>query len=248
MTAADVALLLVAGVAAGLCGTLAGLASLFSYPALLAVGLPAVAANVTNTVALTVSVVAAAGSREELSGQGPRLLRYAPVILAGGAAGAALLLLTPDGTFERIVPLLVGGAGIVLLLQPRIRRAAAEGSATAGAGLSAGMFAIAVYGGYFGAAAGVLMLALIMVGLPVSLLEGNALKNVLMGAANLVAAVGFALVGPVAWSAALPLAAGIVAGAYAGPAVARRLPTDVLRVGIGLAAIALAAVLALDAY
>lgn len=245
MSAAEVALLLVAGAAAGLCGSVAGLASLFSYPALLAVGLPAVAANVTNTVALTVTGIgSAAGSREELAGQGPRLRRYAPVIVAGGAAGAGLLLVTPTGLFERIVPFLVGGAGVALLAQPRIRVATTAGPV----GLSAGLFAAAVYGGYFGAAAGVLMLALIMVGLPVSLLQGNALKNVLLGLANTVAALGFAFVGPVVWAAVLPLAAGVVAGSYAGPAVARRLPADALRVGIGLAALALAVVLAVDAY
>jgi uncharacterized membrane protein YfcA len=250
VSAADVALLLVAGAAAGLCGSVAGLASLFSYPALLAIGLPAVAANVTNTVALTVTGIgSAAGSREELAGQGPRLRRFAPVIVAGGAAGAVLLLVTPAGVFERIVPILVGGAGVLLLAQPRIRVAAASSATTAGpAGLSAGLFAVAVYGGYFGAAAGVLMLALIMVGLPVSLLQGNALKNVLLGVANTVAALGFAFVGPVAWAAVLPLAAGVAAGSYAGPAVARRLPADALRVGIGLAALALAVVLAVGAY
>ncbi|MGQ0575853.1 MAG: sulfite exporter TauE/SafE family protein [Pseudonocardia sp.] len=246
MTPADVALLVVAGVAAGLSGSIAGLASLFSYPALLAVGLPAVAANVTNTVALTLNGVgAAAGSRAELAGQGARLRRYAPVIVAGGAVGAGLLLLTPSGAFERIVPFLVGGAAVVLLAQPRIPDAAATTPAGA---LPVSLFAVAVYGGYFGAAAGVLMLALIMVGLPVSLLQGNALKNVLLGMANAVAAAGFAVLGPVAWAAAAPLAAGLVIGSFAGPAVARRLPVAALRVGIGVAALVLAVALAVDAY
>lgn len=249
MSPGDVALLLVAGVAAGLCGTVAGLASLFSYPALLAVGLPATTANITNTVALTVNGLgAAAGSRTELSGQGATLRRYAAVVVAGGACGAGLLLLTPSGTFERIVPVLVGGASAVLLVQPRIRAAAVTHAGEEGPWLAPGLFAVAVYGGYFGAAAGVLMLALLLIGLPVSLLQGNALKNVLLALANAVAAAGFVLLGTVEWAAVVPLAVGVVGGSYAGPALARRLPADGLRIGIGLAGLGLAAALAWDVY
>jgi uncharacterized membrane protein YfcA len=243
-------LLLGAGVAAGLSGSIAGLASLFSYPALLAVGLPATAANVTNTVALAFSTVgSAAGSRPELAGQGPTVRRFALVTGLGGAAGAGLLLLTPPGAFERIVPFLVGGASLVLLFQPLIRSAAAEAvPRRTSPAVVGGLLAVSVYGGYFGAAAGVLMLALLLVGLPVSLLQGNALKNVLLGLANAIAAVGFAVFGPVEWWAVLPLAVGLLVGAWTGPAVARRLPTAALRIGIGLAGIGLAVTLAVRAY
>lgn len=249
--APDTFLLLVgAGVAAGLAGSIAGLASLFSYPALLAVGLPATTANVTNTVALAFSSVGSvSGSRPELVGQGATIRRLALVVLLGGAAGAGLLLLTPDGTFEVIVPVLVGGASIVLLLQPRIRRAAAEsGPHRTSPAVVAGLLAVAVYGGYFGAAAGVLMLALLLIGLPVSLLQGNALKNVLLGLANAIAALGFAVFGDVQWWAVLPLAIGLLAGAWTGPAVARRLPTALLRTGIALAGLGLAVALAIQAW
>jgi uncharacterized membrane protein YfcA len=247
-----IALLLVAaGFAAGLCGTTAGLASLFSYPALLAAGLPPLAANVTNTVALTVSSVgAAAGSRTELTGQAPTLRRFAPVVLLGGGAGAALLLLTPPGAFATVVPVLIAAASLALLAQPWLRRAAERhgagrtGTRAVPAGLFAGMFAVSAYGGYFGAAAGVLMLALLLVGLPLSLLQGNALKNVLLGLANAVAAVGFAAVGPVDWAAVAPMAAGLLVGARLGPAVARRLPATGLRITIGVAGLGLAAALA----
>ncbi|WP_300007640.1 sulfite exporter TauE/SafE family protein [Pseudonocardia sp.] len=243
-------LLVVAGFAAGLSGSIAGLASLFSYPALLAVGLPPTAANVTNTMALSFSTVGqAAGSRPELSGQAPTLLRLLPVAALGGATGAGLLLVTPPGAFERIVPFLVGGAALVLLVQPRIRAAAdRRGPRRAGAGVVGGMFAVAVYGGYFGAAAGVLMLALVLVGLPVSLPRGNAFKAVLLGVANAVAAVGFAVLGPVQWWAVLPLALGLLVGGWCGPAVVRRLPAGPLRVGIALAGLALAVGLAVQAY
>lgn len=250
MTPGGFLLLVAAGVGAGLSGSIAGLASLFSYPALLAVGLPATAANVTNTVALAFSTVGqAAGSRPELAGQSPTLRRLMPVTALGGAAGAGLLLVTPAGAFERIVPVLVGGAAVVLLFQPRIRTAAARrGSHRAGAPVVGGMFAVAVYGGYFGAAAGVLMLALVLVGLPVSLARGNALKAVLLGVANAVAAVGFAVLGPVRWWAVLPLALGLLVGGWCGPAVVRRLPAAPLRVGIALAGLALAVGLAAQAY
>jgi uncharacterized membrane protein YfcA len=242
-------LLLVAGAGAGLAGSMAGLASLFSYPALLAVGLPATAANVTNTVALTFSSIgAAAGSRPELVGQGVRLRRLAAIPVLGGAVGAALLLLTPPGAFELIVPFLIGGASLVLLLQPRLRAAAERADHPTGPSVVVGLFAVSVYGGYFGAAAGVLILALLLVGLPVSLLVGNALKNVLLGLANAVAAVGFALLGPVQWWAVPPMAAGVLIGSWLGPAVARRLPQTALRVGIALAGLVLAIALAVDAY
>ena len=243
-------LLVAAGFAAGLSGSVAGLASLFSYPALLAVGLPATAANVTNTVALAFSTIGqAANSRAELAGQAPVLRRYAPVVLVGGAAGAGLLLVTPPGAFERIVPFLVGGAAAVLLLQPRIRAAAGRREPRrAGPAIAAGLFAVAVYGGYFGAAAGVLMLALVLVGLPVDLARGNALKAVLMGLANAAAAAGFALLGPVDWGSVLPLALGLLVGGWTGPAVVRRLPADALRIAIALAGLALAVGLAVQAY
>jgi uncharacterized membrane protein YfcA len=251
---ADSFLLLVgAGVAAGLCGSVAGLASLFSYPALLAAGLPATAANVTNTVALTFSSVgAAANSRVELTGQGAAVRRFALLSLIGGASGAGLLLVTPPGTFELIVPFLVAVGSVVLLLQPWIKRCAAErggdGPPRTNPAVVAGILCVSIYGGYFGAAAGVLMLALLLVGLPVSLLQGNALKNVLLGLANAMAAVGFAMFGPVQWSAVLPLAVGLLLGAWFGPALARRLPAGLLRVGIATAGMGLAVSLAVQTY
>jgi uncharacterized protein len=245
-------LLLVAGLGAGLSGTMAGLASLFSYPALLAVGLPAIAANVTNSVALTfTSVGAAAGSRPELSGQWPTIRRFAVLTALGGAVGAALLLLTPPGAFEKVVPVLVAGAAVVLLFQPQLRAAVLRAAGEGGQGgplVLAGIAAVAIYGGYFGAAAGVMLLALLLVALPVSLLQGNAIKNVLLGVSNAVAAVGFALFAPVSWWAVLPLAAGALVGSRLGPVAARHVPATALRVGISLAGLGLATVLAIGAW
>lgn len=242
--------LLAGGVLGGLVGSIAGLASVFSYPALLAVGVPPIGANVTNTVALSSTTLGALlGSRPELVGQAPGVRRYAPLTAAGGAAGAALLLATPAGTFELVVPFLVAGASVALLAQPRLQ-AAAGGDRTAarpGPGVGVGVFGVAVYAGYFGAAAGVVMLALLGAVLPETWLRVNALKNVVMGLANVVAAAGFAAVGPVAWGSVLPLAAGMLAGSAVGPAVARRLPTRALRIGVAVAGLGLAARLLADA-
>jgi uncharacterized protein len=234
------ALLVVAGIGAGLTGSMAGLASLFSYPALLAAGLPATVANQTNTIALAVSSTGSIlGSRPELRGQGARVLRLLPLTIAGGAIGAALVLVTPPDAFALIVPFLVAGASLVLLRPPR----ATAPTTTTGLGARLGCVAIGVYSGYFGAAAGVVMLALLSRLLADSLVRVNAVKNVLLGASNAIAAIGFVVVGDVAWSAALPLTAGLLVGNSVGPAIARRLPPRVLRVGIAVAGLVLATVL-----
>jgi uncharacterized protein len=243
----EVLLLAGAGLVAGLAGSIAGLASLASYPALLAVGLGPITANVTNTVALVFSSVGSTlGSRPELERQGRRLRVLAPAAVLGGCAGAGLLLLTPSDTFERIAPWLIGAASLTILLRPRVH--AGEGRREAAPGLAAGVFVIAVYGGYFGAAAGVMLLALMLVGTGESLARSNAFKNVLLGIANAVAAIGFALLGPVEWGAAVPLAAGLLAGGRLGPVVVRHSNATALRVAIGLAGLALAVKLGIDAY
>jgi len=146
---------------------------------------------------------------------------------------------------------LIGGAGAVLLFQPQLRAAVLRKAGEdhrGGPVVLAGILAVAVYGGYFGAAAGVLLLALLLVALPVSMLQGNAIKNVLLGVSNAIAAIGFALFAPVDWWAVLPLAAGALLGARLGPVVARHLPPTALRIGIALAGLGLAVVLAVQAW
>ncbi len=253
MSPAEFALLVLAGLGGGLTGSIAGLASLVSYPALLATGLPPVTANVTNTVALVLtSVGSVSASRPELTGQGRRLLPMVAAGVLGGAAGAGLLLITPAEAFERLVPVLIGGAALAILLQRPPRELAAGGRRVRRGRdpwwLVAGTALVAVYGGYFGAAAGVLLLALFLLGTGEGLPRSNALKNVVLGAANAVAAVGFVVLAPVAWSAALPLALGCLAGGRLGPRVVRRVPQVLLRRLIALAGLALAVVLAVDAY
>lgn len=247
------ALLLVsAGVAAGLVGSMAGLASLFSYPALLAVGLPPITANVTNTVALfSTAIGAAAGSRRELKSQGRRLARLLPLATVGGAGGAALLLNTPAETFELIVPWLIALGSVLLLAHERIRREADRRAFHRGppsaVPLGISVVLVGVYGGYFGAAAGVLMLAVLSVAATEPLAVTNAVKNVTMGAANLTAAVAYSLLAPVHWTAVAFLAVGSLLGAWLGPAIVRRLPERPLRVTIGIAGIALAVHLLIQA-
>ena len=256
MSAAEVLLLAVAGVAAGLVGSIAGLASLFSYPALLATGVPPVTANVTNTVALVLTGVGSvSASRPELAGQRRRLVRLGAPGLLGGAAGAALLLLTPAGAFERVVPFLIAGASVLLLVQRRPAELAAEGAEAAAAHphrdhwtLVPITFLVSVYGGYFGAAAGTLMLAVYLLTTGEGLPRSNALRNAVLGLANGVAAVGYAFFADVAWLAALPLAVGLFIGGRLGPRVVRRVPQTLLRRVIAVAGLALALRLGLDAY
>jgi uncharacterized membrane protein YfcA len=243
--AAEVALLGV-GVLAGIVSTVASLASVVSYPALLALGLGPVSANVTNTVALMFTAVgAAAGSRPELAGQGQRVLRLGLLTAAGGGAGAALLLLTPARGFELVAPVLIALGSLIILRRPVPAR---PGARVTGWLSQAGVFAVAVYIGYFGAAGGVLMLAVLIRLFSQPLARTNALKNVISGLANGVAGVGFAIFGPVVWAAAVPLALGFVAGGWIGPALVRRLPAAGLRVFIGICGLAVAVRLGISAY
>ena len=254
MTFLQSTLLVLAGVGAGLTGSIAGLASLVSYPALLATGLPPVTANVTNTVALVLNGAGSvSASGPELRGQGRRLLRLSAGAVLGGAAGAALLLLTPSDAFERIVPWLIGAASIALLVQRPPRELAVRGAAAHPTHrdpwwLPAVTFAVAIYGGYFGAAAGVMLLAVYLLSTGEGLATGNALRNVVLLAANLTAAIGFVVLAPVAWSAALPLAMGLFVGGRLGPRVVRRAPQTALRRLIALAGLGLAVHLAVQAY
>jgi uncharacterized protein len=256
VTVTEAFALFVAGAAAGFTSTVVGLASLVSYPALLAIGLPPLTANMTNTVALLFTGVgAAAGSRPELAGQGSRIRRLGPVAALGGAAGAALLLITPGQAFQRIAPVLIGAASLTLLIPagPRGHQGGDRGQPGfslpgRGGWLVAGVFGVTVYVGYFGAAAGIVMLAVLMATLAEPLARANALRNVIGALANLVAAIGFAVFGTVDWAAVAPLAAGFLVGGWTGPALVRRLPGRLLRVVVAVLGLAVAVKLALSAY
>ena len=242
MTFGEVVLLVLAGVVGGLCGSIAGLASLATYPALLAVGLSPVTANVTNTVALVCSSAGSiVGSRPELVGQSPRVRRLGVAAVIGGAAGGLLLLVTPADSFERIVPFLIGFASVAMLFRRKVVEHAPlePGPHVDGPKTLLAVGVVGVYGGYFGAGAGVMMLALFLWLGHDTLPRSNALKNVVLGLANGVAALAFVLLGHVRWSAALPLGAGLLVGGRLGPVVVRRAPVGPLRVIIAVAGLGL---------
>lgn len=250
MSATQLGLLVVAGVGAGLTGSIAGLASLVSYPALLAVGLGPLAANVTNTLGLlTGGAGSAAGSVIELRGQGRRLFTLSCWCGVGGAAGAAVLLLGSSGTFEKIVPWLIALGSALLLARDRLRiwlarRRALRAKPVLGrAGAWRQLLPVVlvgVYGGYFGAGAGIIMLAVLSLATVEPLPVTNAVKNVTMTAANAVAAVIYAFAAPVNWPAAAALALGVLVGSWCGPAVVRVAPERPLQVVIAIGGFGLA--------
>ncbi len=247
MSIVETAGLVLAGIGAGLIGGIAGLASIISYPALLAVGLGPVSANVTNTVALTFSGLGSAiGSRPELRSQRHRVRTLTLAGLLGGLLGAGLLVLTPSGAFAKAVPLLIGLSSLAVLA-PR-PKAHPDGPSRDKPAVVAAVFAISVYGGYFGAAAGVVLLALLLATTAETLPQSNAIKNLVLWLANLSAAAIFALVSSVHWALVLPLAVGFFAGGLIAPRLVRRLPAGPLRVAIAVAGLAIAVKLGWQAY
>lgn len=237
--------LIAVGIVALLAGGLnsvAGGGSLLLFPALLAVGLPPLAANVTTAVSVWPGYVGtAAGYRTELRGQRRSVLALAVSALLGGGAGAALLLTTPESVFDAVVPVLVVLASLLLALQTRVTRWVQTVPGAAGGLrsplLHAAVFLASVYGGYFGGALGVILLAVLAVFLTGDLQRLNALRSVLALLVNTVALGAFALFGPVDGSAVVVAAPACLLGGYAGARLARRLPVGVLRgvvVAVGL--------------
>jgi uncharacterized membrane protein YfcA len=234
MDLAHAVLLIGAGLAAGGMNAIAGGGSLITFPSLIAVGLPSVEANVTNSVSVFPGYVSSvAGSRADLAGQVPRMRMTVPAAVAGSAGGCALLLLTPARAFEVVVPFLVLGAAATLAFQERLRGLVGHPRALsprrAAATLQLVVFVGAVYGGYFGAALGVMYVAALALILDEPLKRINALKNVLSAVVGLVTLLVFAVFADVDWSAVLLIAPATVVGGYAGARLARRLPARVLR-------------------
>ncbi len=225
---------------------LVGSGTLLTFPALLAFGYPPVVANASNTVGLVPGSVAGAyGYRAELAGRGRLLWPLAVAALLGGAAGAALLLLLPPAVFRSVVPVLICLAVVLVVIQPWLaRRLRSHTAAAPGRGrrtaLLVSVFGTGVYGGYFGAAQGVLLLGILGVLVPDRLQRLNGIKNVLAGLVNAVAALVFIATGHVSWPPALLIAAGSIAGGLLGARYGRRLPDAVLRgviVAVGVAAV-----------
>ena len=237
MTPGVAALLAGAGLVAGAVNAVAGGGSLISFPALLAAGYPSVTANVTNTVALFPGYAGSVvGGRPELVGQAGRIRSIAITSVLGAVVGAAVLLTTPGDVFRELVPYLILLACVLLVFQPRLARIvkARQDGATGDLSvvLQAGVFLAAMYGAYFGAGLGVLLLGILGIFLHERLQRVNALKNVLSLIINGVALVAFGVFGPVAWDAVLVIALASLAGGYLGARIARRLPAGLLRAAV----------------
>jgi uncharacterized protein len=234
-----------AGIAAGTINTVVGSGTLITFPVLLAFGYPPVTANVSNTIGLVPgSASGAFGYRRELRGQRARALPLLVASTTGGILGAVLLLSLPAAAFKAIVPVFIAIALVLVVAQPRLaamlEHRRRHHGARAGAIATGAVFASGVYGGYFGAAQGILLLAILGLELDEDLQRINALKVVLAGLVNLVAGLVFVFAAHVAWGAAVLIALGSTLGGVLGAHVGRRLPAPVLRgviVLVGLVAI-----------
>jgi uncharacterized protein len=249
VTFLEITAIFLAGVAAGTINTVVGSGTLITFPTLLAIGVPPVTANVSNTLGLVPgSLSGAIGYRRELEGQRTRLLRLGAGSALGGVTGALLLLVLPEEAFKAIVPVLIAIGCLLVVFQPAIsRRVAARAEARGLTRPEHGavwvwvlVFLAGVYGGYFGAAQGVLLMAILGVGLTETMQRNNATKNVLALLVNLVAAIVFVFVANIDYKVAGIIAVGSVIGGQVGATVGRRLPSWALRafiVVVGVAAL-----------
>ncbi len=233
----EVVSILLAGMAAGTINVIVGSGTLITFPTLLLFGYPPVAANMSNSLGLVAGgFTGVYGYRAELKGQRRQLRLLLPASFAGGVSGALLLLLLPPDAFQAIVPVLIGIAALLVVFGPAIQRRAARAhpdreTPTRHWLLVGGVGVAGVYGGYFGAAQGVLLVGLMNVLMTLGLQQINAIKNVLTTVVNLVAAVTFMIVAwsAIRWEVAGLIAAGALTGGYVGARVGRRMPPWLLR-------------------
>jgi uncharacterized membrane protein YfcA len=227
-----------AGIAAGGINTIVGSGTLITFPVLLAFGLPPVTANVSNTIGLVSGGISGViGYRRELEGQRARLLRLGTASLLGGITGAVLLLTLPATAFKAVVPVLIIASLILVVVQPRLarwvkrRREIDTGPAPEHGGriLFVAIFACSIYGGYFGAAQGVLLIGLLGVFVHEDIQRLNGVKNVLSLLVNAVSAVIFTVIADVDWTVVALIAVGSVIGGQLGAKMGRRMPPNVLR-------------------
>jgi len=229
--------LLAAGMAAGTINTIVGAGTLITFPTLLFFGFAPVVANVSNTIGLVAGgLTGIHGYRRELVGQSETLRRLMPASFLGAVVGAVLLLWLPESVFDTIVPVLIAAALVLVLFGPRIQAWAAarhpdQDSRGRHVLMVVGVFGAGVYGGYFGAAQGVLMVGMMSVLMTISLQRINGLKNVLVTLANAVAAMTFILVASdrIDWVVVALIAVGSLVGGVIGSRVGRRLSPVVLR-------------------
>ncbi len=240
MSPLESVLVVLAGVAAGTINTVVGSGTLITFPTLLAFGVPPVTANVSNNIGLVPgSVAGAVGYRDELGGQRSRVLRLLSASVTGGAIGAVLLLVLPAGAFEAVVPVLIMLGVVLVIAQPRLSAWVRERAEARGAEQRDGAWWVwpavlltGVYGGYFGAAQGVLLMGVLGIGVAQSLQRSNAVKNVLAAAVNGVAGLIFVFVADVDWRIVALIGVGSVVGGLIGARVGKRLHPLALRVVI----------------
>jgi hypothetical protein len=253
VTGLDLVAVLLAGLAAGTVNTIVGAGTLITFPLLVAIGVPPLTANASNTVGLVPGAVTGAwGYRRELAGHWGQVVRMALLSAVGGVAGSLLVVAAPPGTFTVVVPWLLVLAAALAAAQPRISRAlrrhseheaGAPTTAPLTVGLALGIAATGVYGGYFGAAQGVVLISLLGIAWSTDLQRANGAKNVLAGTANVVGAAVFIIGGLVDWRIAGLVAVGSGLGGLVGARVGRRIPAPLLRGIIVVAALSAAAVL-----
>ncbi|MFG2222259.1 sulfite exporter TauE/SafE family protein [Streptomyces sp. NPDC048644] len=239
-------IVVLAGIGAGLMNTVIGSGTLIAFPALLAVGLPPITANVVNNIGLAPgSLSGALGYRDQVPPPLRRTLTLAGAAGTGAVAGALLLLVLPSDVFQAAAPVLIGVAVLLAAFQPQLNRALLARqkapSAHAAAPLTVAVFLTSVYGGYFGAGQGVLLFACMSVLMRETLQQVNGLKNTLQAVDNTVSALIFSFTAHVDWTAVLLLAVGAMAGGQIGARAGRRLPAPALRgiaVGVGIAGVA----------
>jgi uncharacterized membrane protein YfcA len=234
MGVGEILAIALAGLAAGTVNTVVGSGTLITFPVLLAFGYSPVTANVSNTIGLAPgSASGALGYRRELEGQRSRALRLGACTVTGGLTGAVLLLVLPASAFDAIVPAFIAASLVLVVLQPRINRALARRDTRIahehGILTPLAVFATGIYGGYFGAAQGIMLLAILGVILAQDLQRTNALKNVLAGLVNGVAGLYFVFAAHVDWGPAAIIAGGSVVGAQVGARYGRGLPDRALR-------------------
>ncbi|MEI7665484.1 MAG: sulfite exporter TauE/SafE family protein [Synechococcaceae cyanobacterium ELA263] len=235
LTGLDLLWLALAAVAAGLVNALAGGGSLISFPALTAVGLAPLLANVTNTVALFPGYLGATlAQRQQLAGQGRRLRQLLPVAALGGLVGGLLLLHTDSGLFDQLVPWLILSGSLLLAIQGRVRAWVVARSVRRGSGPSerwacGPVFLAAVYGGYFGAGLSVIVLAVLAMALDDDLTRLNGLKQAIAFVTNLAAAALFLYSGQLSWPAVIVMAGGALVGGALGGRLAGRIDPGALR-------------------
>jgi hypothetical protein len=218
---------LAAGATAGFVNTIVGSGSLVTFPVLLAVGYPSVTANVSNTIGLVFGGVSGIyGYRRELHGQARRAATLGTGTALGAIAGGALLLALPSSVFDAVVPALILLAVALMAFRPKPTQATRNHTVVA----TVAAFLTGIYGGYFGAAQGVILLSVLRLCFTDDLQRLNGLKNVLAGLANAVAALLFVFFAPhIAWGAAGLIAVGSIGGAQVGAHVGRKLPEEMLR-------------------